>query len=400
MTQKGRSENADADRPKPQQRSIRLLVLVAVGISLLSLVPTVSAHGSAESSGLSQSHGLAIAGIGALVVSALVLLKRRERISPRTALYGIAVGIGIAITGAILFEGLAPDPTYQAGSMPFPRSWYQPLAIGTGLLVVVASFITGLVRWTTRPRYMALGMLLGGWILYPYLLPGFSGYTNPIGYGIVLATPLLVGYILWKDVGTALSTILRDPVARRFGFSVGAMVSLFFMATSGYLSFFSEEGAPQETTVAVLNVLYQIVRWPTLEVLLPDVPFFIAISPGVVIVLGLLGALVGLNAAAVAHSWRLDQQAGATQSTAGTATVVGACTCGCCGPLVSQVAVIAAGPTIAAPIYWIFVDSASPLSSIFLLGSIALFTGTLVYSIDSPTPVRQDASEISAGVTE
>ena len=109
---------------------------------------------------------------------------------------------------------------------------------------------------------------------------------------------------------------------------------------------------------------------------------------------------MGLNAAAVAHSWRLDRQAGATQSTAGTATVVGACTCGCCGPLVSQVAVIAAGPTIAAPIYWIFVDSASPLSSIFLLGSIALFTGTLVYSIDSPTPVRQDASELSAGVTE
>ncbi|TKR25060.1 hypothetical protein [Natronomonas salsuginis] len=400
MTQKGLKGNADADRPRPRRRSLRLFVLIAVGICLLSLIPTVSAHGSAESSGLSQSHGLAIAGIGVLSIGALVLLKRRRRISPRTALYGIAVGIGITVGGAILFEGLAPDPAYRADSMPFPRSWYQPLAIGTGLVVVVASFLTGLVRWTTRPRYMALGMLLGGWILYPYLLPGFSGYTNPIGYGIVLATPLLVGYILWKDVGTALSTILRDPVARRFGFSVGAMVSLFFMATTGYLSFFSEEGAPQETTVAVLNVLYQIVRWPTLEVLLPDVPFFIAISPGVVIVLGLLGVLVGLNAAAVAHSWRLDQQAGATQSTAGTATVVGACTCGCCGPLVSQVAVIAAGPTIAAPIYWIFVDSASPLNSIFLLGSIALFTGTLVYSIDSSTPVRKDVSELSAGVTE
>ena len=400
MTQKGRKGNADADRPKPRRRSIRLLVLVSVGISLLSLVPTVSAHGGAESSGLSQSHGLAIASIGVLAVGALVLLKRRRRISPRTALYGIAVGIGVTVVGVILFEGLAPDPTYQADSMPFSRSWYQPLAIGTGLVVVIASFVTGLVRWTTRPRYMALGMLLGGWILYPYLLPGFSGYTNPIGYGIVLATPLLVGYILWNDVGTALSTILRDPVARRFGVSVGAMVSLFFMATTGYLSFFSEEGAPQETTVAVLNVLYQIVRWPTLEILLPDVPFFIAISPGVVIMLGLLGVLVGLNAAAVAHSWRLDQQAGATQSTAGTATVVGACTCGCCGPLVSQVAVIAAGPTIAAPIYWIFVDSASPLNSIFLLGSIALFTGTLVYSIDSSTPVRKDVSELSAGVTE
>jgi hypothetical protein len=356
----------------------------------------VAAHGGSEASGLSQSHGLAIVLIGVLSVGTLVLLKRSGRISPTAALYGIAVGIGITVAGAILFEGLAPDPTYQASSMPFPRSWYQPLAIVTGLSVVVVSFIVGVVRWTTCPRYMVLGMILGGWILYPYLLPGFSGYTNPIGYGIVLATPLLVGYILWKDVGPTLSVILQDPVARRFGFGIGAMVSIFFMATSGYLSFFSEEGAPEETTVAVLSVLYQIVRWPTLEILLPDVPFFIAISPGVLLVLGSLGVLVGLNAAAVAHSWRLNREAGATQGTAGTATVVGACTCGCCGPLVSQVAVIAAGPTIAAPIYWIFVDSASPLNSIFLLGSIALFTGTLIYSIDSATPTRKDVFEVSA----
>ncbi|MCQ4334226.1 hypothetical protein KM295_12205 [Natronomonas sp. F2-12] len=243
---------------------------------------------------------------------------------------------------------------------------------------------------------MFLGMLMGGWILYPYLLPGTVGYTNPIGYGIVLGTPVLVGYILWKDAASVLSVILKDPVARRFGFSIGAMIGLFFMSTTGYLSFFSEEGTPQETTIVVMSVLYQLVRWPTLEVVLPEIPFFIAISPGVIIVIGLLSTLVGLNAAVIAHSWRAELQAGTAQSTAGTATVVGACTCGCCGPLVSQVAVVAAGPAIAAPIYWIFVDSASPLNSIFLLGSVALFTGTLIYSIDKSIFSQEATPNISA----
>ena len=396
MVQRGRKQEANGGRPKFRQRSIRLFVLLSVGIWILSLIPSVSAHGGAESSGLSQSHGLAIVLIGILSVGALVFLKRSGRISPSAALYGVAVGIGIAVVGAILFEGLAPDPTYQANSMPFPRSWYQPLAIGTGLSVVVVSFVIGIVRWTTRPRYMAFGMLLGGWILYPYLFPGFSGYTNPIGYGIVFATPLLVGYILWKDVGAALSVILRDPVARRFGLSIGVMVSLFFMATTGYLSFFWEEGAPQETTVVVMSVLYQLVKWPTIEAAFPEIPFFIAISPGVIILVGLLGVLIGLNAAVIARYWLVEQQAGTTQGTAGSAAVVGACTCGCCGPLVSQIAFIAAGPAIAAPLYWIFVDSASPLSSLFLIGSIGLFTGTLIYSTDSARFFTQSTPAVSA----
>jgi hypothetical protein len=122
MVQRGHEKNTDGGEPNSRKRLIRLFVLVPVGIGLLSLIPTASTHGAAESSVLSQSHGLAIAGIGALGVGALVFLKRSKRISPRTALYGIAVGLDIAITGAILFEGLFPNPAYQEGSMPFPRS--------------------------------------------------------------------------------------------------------------------------------------------------------------------------------------------------------------------------------------------------------------------------------------
>ncbi|WP_434529938.1 hypothetical protein ACODNH_00470 (plasmid) [Haloarcula sp. NS06] len=59
-----------------------------------------------------------------------------------------------------------------------------------------------------------------------------------------------------------------------------------------------------------------------------------------------------------------------TEGTAGSAAIVGTCTCGCCGPLVAKIAVLAAGPSIAAPLYWVFVDSASPLSAVFIVGSL------------------------------
>ncbi|TKR25068.1 hypothetical protein [Natronomonas salsuginis] len=355
-------------------------------------ISVVSAHGGNGTTGLSQWHGIVVILVGIASLSTFILLKRMNRISPRATVYGIFFGIMITAIGGILFEGLAPDPTFTAKSMPFARLWYQPLAIGTGISIMVLSFIAGVVRWPTRPRYTFLGILMGGWVLYPYLFPGFLGYTNPIGYGLVIGTPVLVGYILWKDTGSVLYRILQDPVARRFGVGVGAIMSLFFMSTTGYMSFFLEEGAPQETTIVVMSVLYQLVKWPTIEAVFPEIPFFIAISPGVIILVGLLGVLIGLNAAVIARYWLVEQQAGTTQGTAGTAAVVGACTCGCCGPLVSQIAFIAAGPAIAAPLYWIFVDSASPLSSLFSIGSIVLFTGTLIYSIDSARLSTQSTS--------
>ncbi|MGZ0748574.1 hypothetical protein [Haloparvum sp. AD34] len=361
-------------------RSISAFSLVFI---LLSQTPTVSAHGGAKTEILSQWHGIAAMVTGVVVLSSFVVLRRRSTLSSTIAIYGAFLGIGLIAVGGIIFEGLSPDPTYTASSMPFSRSWYQPLAIGLGVMITGLSLGIGLVRWPTRPRYMSLGLLMGGWVLYPYLLPGLKGYTNPIGYALILGTPILAGYVLWKDAGPVIYTILQDRVARRFGLGVGLVMALFFMSTTGYMSFFWEEGDPQQTTIVVMSVLYQLVMWPTLEVVLPDIPFFVAISPGVLIVVGTLSALIGLNAAVIARYWRDEEKAGVTQSTAGAASIVGACTCGCCGPLISQMAFVAASPAISAPLYWIFVDSASPLSSLFVIGSIVLFTGTLISSIDS-----------------
>lgn len=371
-------------KPRVQRFVILLFTFVTVGV--LPLVPTVAAHSGAETSSLSQWHGILVGLLGLFTVGLFVILTRVDRVSLKVGLYGILFGILVTTIGVLIFEGLAPDPTYSADSMPVPRHWYQPLSLFTGILILILSFIIGWLRWPSRPRYVFLGMLMGFWVVYPSLLPDSASYVHPLGYAIVIGTPVLIGYILWKDARTPLRLILEDPVARRFGIGVGLVVAVFFLGTSGYLSFFWEEGAPRETTIVVTSVLYQLVMWPTLEVALPQIPLFVAVSPGVIIIVGLLSGLVGLNAAVIARYWQAGYRAGTTQSTAGTATIAGACTCGCCGPLVSQFAIVAASPGIAAPLYWLFIDSASPLSSLFIMASLLLFTGTLIYSLKTTLP--------------
>ena len=140
--------------------------------------------------------------------------------------------------------------------------------------------------------------------------------------------------------------------------------------------------------------------WPILEIYLPHVPlvpvFFVAVSPGPLIVSGLLSGLIGLNAALVARHWRVEERAGLKESTGGTTAVVGSCTCGCCGPLVAKIAVLVAGPSVAAPLYWILIDSASPLGALFIIASIALFTGSLIYSVEAARQPDRTASILPA----
>lgn len=374
----------------------RWLVATLAAVVALAQVPTAAAHGATATGWLTQELAafLVLAGVAAVVTA--TGLKRLDRIPPTTALSGVFVGIVVAVLGAVLFEGLSPELTYTASSMPFPRSWYQPMALMAGLAITVGSFLVGWLRWPTRPRYTFFGILMGGWVLYPYLLPGTIPETHPLGYAIVLGTPVLLGYIVWKDAGSVLQRVLSDPVARWFGAGVALVVGLFFVTVTGYLSFFLEEGIPHETNAAVLPTVYQLVMWPTFELVMPHVPFFVAISPGQLIIVGTLSVLVGLNAAVIARQWRLEERAGVAEGTAGSAAIVGSCTCGCCGPLVAKVAVLAVGPSVAAPLYWVFVDAASPLSALFIVGSMALFAGSLVHSVESTRGPGQSTSLATA----
>ena len=386
-------DSRERSRCLSSRRPLSMLFLVVLA---LTQIPVASAHGGTATGGLSQWHGILLVLGGVVFLGATVLLKRMDRIPPTVALYGVFIGLVVTALGAILFEGLSPDPTYSAASMPFPRSWYQPLALSVGLLITVSSFIIGLLRWPTRPRYTFLGILMGLWIAYPYLIPGQGSSSHPLGYAIVLGTPLLVGYVIWKDAGSILRAVLRDPVARRFGVGVGIVVALFFVSVTGYLSFFPEDALPHERTIVVLPAIYQLVTWPTLEIYLPHIPLFVATSPGQLIVVGLLSTLIGLNAALIARHWRVEERAGMTEGTAGAGAVVGSCTCGCCGPLVAKIAVLAAGPSIAAPLYWVFVDTASPLSALFIVASIVLFAGSLIYSVESARRPGQSTSIVPA----
>ncbi|QLH82088.1 hypothetical protein [Halosimplex pelagicum] len=384
----------------PEQSSLRgfcrplsILFCLLVG---LTQIPIVSAHGSTATGGLSQGHGIILALIGVSLLSGASVLKRTNHISPTVALYGVFVGIAVTALGAVLFEGLSPDPTYTAHSMPFPRSWYPLLSVSVGSMIMLVSLVVGWLRWPTRPRYTFLGLLMGLWISYPYLIPGQASDTHPLGYAIVVATPLLVGYVIWTDAGSVLRAVLRDPIVRWFGVGVGAIMALFFVSVTGYLSFFAEEGLPHERVIVVIPTIYQLVTWPVLEIYLPHIPLFIAISPAQLIVVGMLSTLIGLNAALIARHWRVEERAGLTEGTAGSAAIVGSCTCGCCGPLVAKIAVLAAGPSIAAPLYWIFVDSASPVSTLFIIGSVVLFTGSLIYSVESTQQAGQPTSIVPA----
>lgn len=389
-----RSREADFQGVSTPRRSLRPLSFLLTTVLALTQIPIASAHGATATGGLSQGHGVIITIIGALLLVGTTLLKRTGRLSPTAALYGVFVGISVTALGAIIFEGVSPDPVYAASSIPFPRSWYLPLGLGVGLLIMGGSFVIGRLRWPGHPRYTFFGILMGLWISYPYLIPGSASTTHPLGYAIVLGTPLFVGYIIWKDTGGVLRRVLRDPVARRFGVGVSIVLALFFLAITGYLSVFPEEGFPDELTVLVLSADYQLVMWPILEIAIPHIPFFLALSPGQLAIVGTLSALIGLNAAVIARHWRVEERAGLTEGTAGGAAIVGTCTCGCCGPLVAKIAVLAAGPAIAAPLYWIFVDTASPLSALFIVGSLVLFTGSLIYSIQA---ARQPGGSASIG---
>jgi len=365
--------------------SFRPLFVGIALFTLLGMVPTASAHGEYSDFFLSQFQALLIALAGVGVVAVSVYSKRSDRVRNTTALYGVLAGIVVATVGAVLFEGLAPDPTYTAGSMPFPRLWYTPLSLGVGIATAVASLTIGLVRWPTRPQYTFLGILIGLWVAYPSLIPGPASDTHPLGYAIVFSMPLLVGYIVWTDAKGVLRRTLQRPFARRFGLGVGAIAAFFFISASNYLSFFPEQGIPQKVNVDVLPVIYPLVTWQTLEIYLPQVPMFAAMSVGLAILVGTVSVLIGLNAALVARQWRAEGMAsgGTAQGTAGPTAFVGSCACGCCGPIVAQVAILAVGPSVAAPLYWLFVDPMSPFASVFLVGSILLFTGSIVYATNS-----------------
>ena len=393
------SVSVEGSYSKTGRYTRRLAVLGLSTLAASSVVPTVSAHGGEHTPNIPQWYGLVVILLGVGIIGASIVAKRRvASATSGRALASVFVGILITAIGGILLVQLSPIDTYSASSMPFPRSWYLVLAFGAGSAIVVGSAILGPLRWPTRPRYMVLGALLGAWILYPVIMPN-EGTLHPLGYVLALSVPVTVGYVIWCDGRPVLTTVYQDRVARRFGIGVGVVVSIFFLFSTGALSFVPEDGriGGQEITnvpafMHTEPAANPLVMWPAVEVWLPQVPFSGFVSVGVVLLVGLIGVLVGLNALMVAYQWRRETGASSTQSTAGAAAVVGPNACGCCGPVFAELAVVLVGPSAAAPLYWLFVDFSSPIGSLFFVASVALLTGSFVYAANTLLP-EQDLIE-------
>ena len=374
-------------------------VLAAVLGALLAM-PTAAAHAGGTDVylggvHLAQWHALLPLGLGIGTVLASAYLPRVLRpASSKYALYGVFAGLAIAVLGAIGLVQLSPVEWYATDPV-IPRAIHDPLMLVVGLAIAVASLLGGRYRWPTRPRYAGLGILLGAWVAYPGLMAGFGvdSLTHPLGYLVVLSLPIALGYILWRDARSLLAGLWADRLARRFGLAVGALGVIFFLFSTGMFTIIPDEGTGvslAERIVATLPVASPLVTWPAIEFWLPSLPLGGMFSVGMVLLLGVFGGLIGLNAALVAHRWQGREGASRSGSgsgtTAGTVGVAAPQACCCCGPLLSQVAIVALGPSAAAPIYLLFADPSSSIGSLFLVASVAILTGTLVRAGRSGPP--------------
>lgn len=381
----------------------------AVAIVAFQFVPLVSAHGGTVQ--IVQWASLLPLVLGIAVVGGSIYLGRAlDAGRDRYAVYGVFAGLVLVAAGGAGLVQLSQIQTLSASQSPIPEAAFYPLTLVIGALVLTGSFVVVQWRWPSRPRYAVLGILLGLWISYPAVMDALGVYasTSPAAYVLELALPITLGYILWRDCRGLLGDLRRDRLARRFGVGIAILASVFFLFSSGMLSFAIDDGVGlswDHIDLAIFPVLAPLAEWPALELFVPRlplvtpvleailpadlfttppyVPFRAALSPGVVLFVGTLGALVGLNGATIVHFWKGDAaDAGADDTTTNGITGALALTapnaCCCCGPVLAEFAVVLLGPSTAMPFYWLFIDISSPVGMLFFAVTVLALMGNLV----------------------
>ncbi|MFB6086889.1 MAG: hypothetical protein ABEJ85_00075 [Haloarculaceae archaeon] len=343
----------------------------------LALVPTASAHGGSVHGGTPHWTLFATFLVGLGVVAASALLGRTGRIDrPRLVVVGVLGGLLLATLPAIGLTELQAEPL-GTDATPIPRVWYPVLTLVTGTVVLLASVLLGVWRWEGRPAYAALGSLLGLWVLYPLLVPGSGEYWHPLGYLLVGCLPVLVGYVVWRDVRPALRGI--DPASRRIGGLVASLFTVFLLFSTGQFTLNPEQGmgVPDESFLVVTRFANPLVTWPAVEFYARSVPLFGALSVGTALTFALLAGLVGINASLTAAVWRRDVPVDGGSGVLGGVATTGATTCCCCAPAFYGVASAALGLSTS-PLYWVFLDPASPIGTLFFVGATALLVGSAI----------------------
>lgn len=347
-------------------------ICVVMILIALQFVPAAAAHDGLVHAG--TPHWLLLASTilgGSILVSSLYKAEHGWGDEPRRSLTGIFIGLTFAILSIVGLVEIQVEPTN-----PFVlfRDWYSEIAFVTGTGIMLGSVVTGLRRWPQRPLYTLLGALLGIWVAYPVVIPGVA-IQHPLGYVLVPLLPLLLGYILWRDVIPSMKN--TDGLARRVGVAGGSLFTVFFLVSSGLLSFNPEGGVhmPTEPFVTIEQFASPLVLWPAVEFYLPSIPVFGAMSVGTAIIVLVLSGLVSINAVLATTVWQHDLSLSSSNGVAGAIATTGATTCCCCGPALYGLASALFGAA-ASPVYWALLDPSSPFGMLFFVGAVALLTGS------------------------
>ncbi|QLC35400.1 hypothetical protein EFA46_014195 (plasmid) [Halarchaeum sp. CBA1220] len=361
----------------------KMLVCLTLLLGGLCGLPVASAHGGAAYfPGVEQWYALIPLVLGILVIAGAVTVRRRRpSVHVSHVLAVVFSGLVVAVIGAVALVQLSPITSFSTASRPFTTETLTLVRLALGGTVLVASVTLGRWRWPTKPRYAGLGLLLGGWFLYPILLRDFQPGFNPVGYLLFATLVFSVGYVAWRDCRHAIRLLYADSVTRRFGSAVSVLTAVFFMFSAGILIVLPDPSGVgiswTQSFVHGLPVKDPLVYWPAIEFWFPQLPLGGYLSVGMLTLVVIISLLVGLNGAIVAYQWRCQSSVG-FDGAAGAAAIAAPNACCCCGPVLSQLAVVALGPSAAMPFYWLFIDVASPLGVLFFTGSIVLLLGNLV----------------------
>lgn len=352
-----------------------LAVFVAAVAGSVASAGTVAAHEGSAHAGLPHwiLLGTVVAGV-AVSAGTIAVARARFDPAPGWVVSGVLAGIVVAMIGAVGLVEIQIEPT---GTTSTAHDVYPLLTGVAGGGIATASLLLGRFRWPDRPRYAALGLALGGWVLYPVLFAG-PAYHHPLGYLIVASVPVLVAFVLLRDVRPAMSRLATDRLARRVAAVVAVLFAVFFQFSAGLLSV-TPDGVSHRTDgfVTVASFANPLVVWPAVEFYVPAIPLGGAVSVGTALVVGTLAGLIGINAGLLVTIWRENVALSSSNGAVGAVATIGATTCTCCGPAVYAIASAGLGVT-ASPLYWAFIDPLSPLGAIFLATAIVLLTGSAV----------------------
>lgn len=351
-------------------------------VATLTMVPTASAHGSVGTVTNEWIHlvvmlqGVTLLGIG-IIAASVWFGRTRWTARPRRVVTGVLVGVAVAMIGTI---GITQIQILPIGTTPSPtlRAWYPRLAFMAGSAIMLGSLFLGWRYWFDRPRYWLLGVLLGLWILYPVTMPR-QGLRNPLGYVLVVAVLLCIGYIIWRDIRPALSQDVVGRFARRVGITTAILFGVFYLFSAGLFTVNpdGDVNAPTHAFVTVASFSNPLVMWPAVEFGTPSIPFFGALSIGTVLVIGLLAGLVGITASLMTVGWLNEVDLSSSEGMVGFVATTGATACCCCGPAVYAMASGVFG-MMASPLFWAFTTPTSPFGALFFVSSVALLTGSSI----------------------